>query len=706
MEVDLKKIARECGVRPEQIKAVQSMLDEGATLPFMARYRKERTGSLDEVALEKIQNVLNREAQLQQRFQSIEKSLKERELWTDALQSQLKAAGSLQELEDLYLPYRPKRKTRASAARELGLGPLFELFWNKKNIDAERSSFLRDKPDMKEEDLWQGIRDIAAETISEKSELRARLRELFVDRGVLTCQVIKKKKDEAEKFRDYFDVTEEGASIPSHRLLAMLRGEKEGFLRVKCAPRESEALRVMEIQMWAKPPHLYGEHWKTTVADAYQRLLLPSLEKETLKVWKEKADIEAMAVFTENLKTLLMSSPLGQKPIVAIDPGFRTGCKAVRLNAQGDFLEYKTLFPFASAQQKSEASEWLRAAVNSGAEYIAVGNGTASRETEAFAKSCDVSAPVVMVSESGASIYSASEVARREFPELDLTVRGAISIGRRLQDPLAEWVKLDPKSIGVGQYQHDVDQKKLTEKLDRVVEHCVNGVGVELNSASAELLSRVSGLGPKLAEAVVQYRAEIGPFQTRSQLLKVPRLGAKAFEQAAGFLRIRAGKDPLDASAVHPERYGLVKKMAQDVGGEVKQLLSDAQLRSKVHLESYVNQEVGLPTLKDILEECAKPGRDPRPPYVAFSFDDQVHQIEDLKEDMELPGLVTNVTKFGAFVDVGVHQDGLVHISQLADRFVKDPLDVVKVQQRVRVRVLEVDVKRKRISLSMKGLAN
>ena len=704
MSMDVQ-VAQSCGVQPKQVAAVRELLEGGATLPFIARYRKEQTGSLDEVVLENIQYQLEQCVAMAQRTQAMLKSLKERDLLTPALEQQLQKAKTLVELEDIYLPHRAKRKTRASAAREKGLGPLAESFWKKENIDDGVKRFLATpENELSESDVWQGIRDIAAEMINETTTLRQRLRELFVDRGLLKSSLVKKKESEASKFQDYFDFEEKGSKMPSHRLLAVLRGQSEGCLRVKFSPLEDEALNTMRMGLWSKSPQHHGDQWKLVVEDAYGRLLQPSLETEVLKDMKQKADEEAIGVFADNLKELLMAAPLGQKNMMAIDPGFRTGCKAVRLGPQGQYESYQTLFPFGSASQKAEAQAWISKNLEKGCTHIAVGNGTAGRETEAFVRDMGVTVPVVMVSESGASIYSASPVARKEFPDLDLTVRGAISIGRRLQDPLAELVKLDPKSIGVGQYQHDVDQSRLTEKLDRVVESCVNGVGVELNSASAELLSRVSGLGPKLAEAVVQFRDENGPFNKRQQLLKVPRLGAKAFEQAAGFLRIRDGQEVLDASGVHPERYDLVRRMAKDLGLEVETLMRDGSVRSKVKLENYLSDEVGRPTLEDILAECGKPGRDPRPQFEAFAFDDSVNKIEDLREGMELPGLVTNVTKFGAFVDIGVHQDGLVHISQLADSFVKDPMDVVKVQQRVRVRVMEVDIPRKRIGLSMKGM--
>jgi uncharacterized protein len=699
-----RKLAQKLGFKEGQVQAVRLMLEDGATLPFIARYRKERTGSLDELALEKISDGLSQLQVLEARLNSMLKSLKERDLWTESLESNLRGAENLTDLEDLWLPHRVKRKTRASVARDLGLGPLAELFWSKKNIDESMREFLRDSSCSLEES-WQGVKDIVAEKLSENGAVRQRLRELFVDRGEIHSTLVKKKESEASKFKDYFDFKEACSKMPSHRLLAILRGQNEGCLRVRCAPREAEALSSMEIVLWFRlPPKHHLNIWKEIMADAYSRLLQPSLETETIKELKQKADVEAVGVFAENLKELLMAAPLGQKEAIAIDPGFRTGCKAVCLGPQGQFLENNTLFPFASASQKSSAEDWLRSKVDEGCKVIAIGNGTAGRETEAFVKALGLECQVIMVSESGASIYSASAVARKEFPDLDLTVRGAISIGRRLQDPMAELVKLDPKSIGVGQYQHDVDQKFLTEKLDRVVESCVNGVGVELNSASSELLQRVSGLGPKLADAVVDYRKENGPFQKRKELLKVPRLGAKAFEQAAGFLRIRGGAHPLDASGVHPERYGLVEQIAKDLGVEVDQWLRNSSYGSKVNLQSYVTQDVGLPTLEDIMAEMGKPGRDPRPVFEAFAFEESVQSIEDLKEGMELPGLVTNVTKFGAFVDLGVHQDGLVHISQMADHFVKDPMEVVKVQQRVRVRVMEVDIKRKRIGLSMKGM--
>ena len=696
-----EKIAKDLSLKVSQIEAVHQLLEDGATLPFIARYRKEKTGSLDEVALEKIQTQLSQHEEFEARLQSILKSLKEREQWTDHLQKKMEDAKNIAELEDLYLPFRPKRKTKASMAREKGYGPLADEFFKGQDLTAPLRAFMAQDPSTLGE-IWEGIRDIAAENISEIAPLRQRLRELFTQRGTLTCQLVKKKESEAIKFQDYFDYQELLTRMPAHRLHAVLRGKEEGFLRVELNPRVEEAYDCIGHHLRPQTLQKYKEMWTQVIEDSYARLLQPSLENEVLKEAKKKADLDAIEVFAGNVRELLLAAPLGQKNIIAIDPGFRTGCKAVRLGPQGQYEGYQTLFPFASATEKQKAEQWLRKQCEQPLHAIAIGNGTAGRETEAFAKALALSIPTIMVSESGASIYSASECARKEFPDLDLTLRGAISIGRRLQDPLAELVKLDPKSIGVGQYQHDVDQKQLLEKLDRVVESSVNAVGVELNSASVELLVRVSGLGPRLAESIVAYRQEFGPFTKRAELLKVPRLGAKAFEQAAGFLRIQEGVEVLDRSAVHPERYSLVKRMAKDQGVEVISLMKDGTLRSSIQLERYIEGDIGRPTLEDIISELAKPGRDPRPAFENFSFSEGINKPEDLSAGMVLSGIVTNVTKFGAFVDIGVHQDGLVHISQLADRFVSNPFEVVKVQQKVRVRVVEVDLARKRIGLSMK----
>lgn len=698
-------LCQKLNFKPTQIKAVISMTDDGATVPFMARYRKEKTGGLDEVELRKTVEAIEGYRDLLKRRESMFKSLQERDLLTPQLKNELMGTTEIKDLEDLYAPHRPKRKTRASAAKELGLEPLAKEVYRQNKRTLNPNDFMVEGlPDI--DAVWSGVRDIIAEWIADIIPLRRRLRELTERRGQLISKVVKKKEAEAEKFKDYFDHHDLFPRVPAHRLHAILRGKNEGFLRVQLKPDPQEAIQVI-TRMVIKGHSSDKHQLELAIQDAWERLMHPSLENEIIAEGKQKADTEAIEVFAQNLTTLLMEAPLGAKKTMAIDPGFRTGCKAVCLDENGKFLIYQTLFPFASTEKVTEAKDWVTKKVNDlNIEVIAIGNGTAGRETEDFIKGLNLNIPVVQVSESGASIYSASEEARREFPDLDLTVRGSISIGRRLQDPLAELVKLDPKSIGVGQYQHDVDQKALNQRLAHEVESCVNGVGVELNTASSKLLSHISGLGPKLAEGIIQYREENGAFKTRKELLKVPRLGAKAFEQSAGFIRIRSAVNPLDRSAVHPESYSLVEKMAKDQNSTVTGLIEDHTMRSNIKLESYVSDNLGMPTLTDILEELAKPGRDPRPGFELFQFDEAVKKPEDLREGMELPGIVTNVTKFGAFVDIGVHQDGLVHISQLADRFVDDPNKIVKVQQKVKVWVLEIDLKRKRIGLSMKGPAS
>ena len=711
IQLHVTTIATELSVQPRQVAAAAALLGEGATVPFIARYRKEATGSLDEVAIAHVRDRLVQLEELDERRAAILASLQERDLLTDELKQKVEAAKTLTALEDVYAPYRPKRRTRATIAREAGLEPLADLlFEHQDEADpaASAAPFVdaaRNVPDVGA--ALAGARDIIAERVSDDAGVRARVRQLYWDHGSVSSVVVAGKEAEGVKFKDYYEWSEPVASIPSHRLLAIRRGEAEGVLRVRVAPPEAEALAAVEALAVRAPGRPAGEQVREAAHDSYKRLLGPAIEGEIRFDSKKKADTEAIRVFADNLRQLLLSPPLGQKRVLAIDPGFRTGCKVVCLDAQGKLLHHDVVYPTAaSAGQAQMAGHTVRALVERfGIEAIAIGNGTASRETEAFVRGLSLPPTVIvaMVNESGASVYSASEVAREEFPDQDVTVRGAVSIGRRMMDPLAELVKIDPKSIGVGQYQHDVDQGALKRGLDDVVVSCVNGVGVELNTASRQLLSYVSGLGPSLAGRIVAHRDEHGPFRSRRALLEVPRLGPKAFEQCAGFLRVRESEHPLDASAVHPESYGVVDAMARDLGCGVADLLRDRELRETIKPERYVNDRVGLPTLRDILDELARPGRDPRQEFEAFHFAEGVEKMEDLEPGMVLPGIVTNVTAFGAFVDVGVHQDGLVHVSQLADRFVKDPSEVVKVQQKVRVTVIEVDLARKRIALSMRS---
>ncbi len=705
------KIASELKLQTRQVSATAKLLAEGATVPFISRYRKEATGSLDEVAIMNIRERMNSLVELDQRRGAIIKSLEERSLLSDDLKSAVLKAETLSALEDIYLPYRPKRRTRATIAKEAGLEPLADkLFLEQATLDPQKAAEPFVNPAKEVKDVAAallGARDIIAERISDDADARAKLRALYWSQATIRSKVMSDKQEAAAKFKDYFDWSEPIATIPSHRLLAIRRGETEGFLIVRMTPPEESALNLLEPLFVTAPGKPAGEQIRFAVQDSYKRLLGFAIEAELRIESKKKADIEAIRVFAENLRELLLAAPLGPKNTLAIDPGFRTGCKLVVLDRQGKLLHHDVIYPTAaSTNQIREAATAVLALVKQfQIEAIAIGNGTAGRETETFIRKLGLPAsiPIVMVNESGASIYSASDVAREEFPDQDVTVRGSVSIGRRLMDPLAELVKLDPKSIGVGQYQHDVDQPALKRGLDDVVMSCVNGVGVELNTASKQLLSYVSGLGPALAQSIVAYRNEHGPFKSRQDLQKVPRLGPKAFEQAAGFLRIRDGSHPLDASAVHPESYGIVDTMAKDLNADVNALLRDGMLRSRIKLEKYVTESVGIPTLKDILDELAKPGRDPRQKFETFAFQEGLEKMEDLKPGMKLPGIVTNVTAFGAFVDIGVHQDGLVHVSQLADKFVKDPAEIVKVQQKVTVTVTEVDLARKRIALSMKA---
>ncbi|NYT01303.1 MAG: RNA-binding transcriptional accessory protein [Methanosarcinales archaeon] len=701
------RIARELSLRPGQVQAAAELLDQEATVPFIARYRKEATGSLDEVAITAIRDRLKQLRELDLRREAILKSLRERDLLTDELQEQIEGAQTLAQLEDIYLPYRPRRRTRATVAREKGLEPLARAIFEQGRLDlmAEAASYVDSARGVAGVDeALSGARDIMAEWISENVEARRQVRDLFVNQGVLRCRSVSGKEDQAAKYRDYNEWSEPISCSPSHRVLAMLRGEKEGLLSLHLGPEDERSLSVLD-SLFVHGTGESSQQVRLAARDGYRRLLAPSMEREALNLYKEKADHRAIAVFAQNLRHLLLEPPLGQKNVLAVDPGFRTGCKLAVLDSQGSLVHSQTIYPHQPQCRTSEAAETtVEICQRFGVEVIAVGNGTAGRETESFLRGLKYpwEIPVLMVNESGASVYSASPAAREEFPDQDVTVRGAVSIGRRLMDPLAELVKIDPKSIGVGQYQHDVDQKALKARLDDVVASCVNLVGVDVNTASKELLAYVSGLGPRLAEAVMKYRSEHGPFRNRVQLKKVPRLGPRAFQQAAGFLRIHGGDNPLDMSAVHPESYAIVEAMARDLGASVEELLADSSLQKRIDLSRYVTDQVGMPTREDILEELSRPGRDPRQKFEAFTFAREVEKPEDLKPGMKLSGIVTNVTAFGAFVDVGVHQDGLVHISQLANRFVRDPAEVVRVHQQVTVTVLDVDLERKRISLSMK----
>ncbi len=700
-------IAEELSIRAEQVAATAALIDEGATIPFISRYRKEATGSLDEVAVAAVRDRLGQLRDLDARRKAVLSSLEKNGHLTEALERQVLEAPTLAELEDLYLPYRPKRRTRATMAREKGLEPLARELFAQSGVDSETCAAAFIDPEKKvetAEEALAGARDVIAEWVSEDAEARAELRRLFAEKGVITSRVVAGKETEGSKYRDYFDWSEPLAEAPSHRILAMRRGEREDVLTLSIAPPESDALALLQ-ERFVTGSGPDAAQVQEAVVDAYRRLIARSMETEMRLAAKDRADEDAIRIFAGNLRELLLSPPLGQRRVMGIDPGFRTGCKLVCLDRQGKLLHHETVYLHRNENQDRQgANRILELCTRFGVEAVAVGNGTAGRETEALLKSVGLaeSIPVMLVNESGASVYSASETAREEFPDLDLTVRGAVSIGRRLMDPLAELVKIDPKSIGVGQYQHDVDPTALRSALDDVVISCVNAVGVAVNSASAQLLTYVSGLGPQLARNIVSYRDANGPFKDRRTLLKVPRLGPKAFEQCAGFLRIRGGENPLDASAVHPERYPVVAAMAEDLDATVAELMADAGLREKIDPSRYIGEDIGLPTLRDILQELAKPGRDPRQEFETVTFAAGIEKIEDLTPGMRLPGVVTNVTAFGAFVDVGVHQDGLVHVSQLADRFVRDPSRVVRVHQRVTVTVLAVDLDRRRISLSMK----
>ena len=706
-----QRVAVRLSLNLRSVAATIDLLNGGATVPFIARYRKEATasaerGPLDEVQIGQIKETYQKLLDLDKRREGILKSVDEQGKLTPELRRKFDSADSLTDLEDLYLPFRQKRKTRATIAIERGLEPLANIIFNQRETTLDRTAqrFLSDTV-ITVADALQGARDILAERISEDADARQRIRNLFEREAIVRSVVKKGKETEGTKFKDYFDFAEPLRRVPSHRLLAMRRGEAEGFLSVSIGPDEATALERLERQFIASQSGtpVCKEQLSLAIRDGYKRLLKPSLETEFANTSKEKADTEAIQIFADNLRQLLLSPPLGQQRVMAIDPGYRTGCKTVCLDAQGNLLADTVLYLAQSEAQRQQAAQTVQKLVAQYAiEAIAIGNGTAGREAEEFIQGLQLNKPIFMVSEQGASIYSASEVAREEFPNHDVTVRGAVSIGRRLMDPLAELVKIDPKSIGVGQYQHDVDQTGLKNSLDTVVESCVNQVGVSLNTASAYLLRYISGLGPQLAGNIVAYRAENGPFSSREQLKKVPRLGPKAFEQCAGFLRIEGGKNPLDNSAVHPERYAVVERMATDVGSSIANLIRQPELRQQIKVERCATTEVGLPTLRDIIAELAKPGRDPREQLSVFEYDTRVRTVDDLHEGMLLSGVVTNITAFGAFVDIGVKQDGLVHVSQLADHYVSDPKTVVKVYQKVKVKVMEVDKARKRIALSMK----
>jgi uncharacterized protein len=694
------KISTTLQISENQVRKTIALLDEGATIPFISRYRKEATGSLDEVQVAAIRDLRDQYVELEKRREAILKSLQELDKLTPELEKAVRGAETLAKLEDIYLPYKPKRKTRAMAAREKGLQELANQIrlQGLKDPEVLAAEYLDNV-----EEALAGARDILAEEMMETAEAREEARNLFTRKTTVKSTVAKGKKDEGIKYKDYFDWSESLAQAPSHRVLALFRGENEGILNLNLTGPNEDVLNRLE-RRFLTGNNACAKQVGLAIQDGYKRLLMPAMETEMRAEAKKRADEEAIRVFAENIRQLLLAAPLGQKRVLALDPGFRTGCKVVCLDEQGTLLDNTAVYPHTGPGQAAEAAHTIQSWVKQyKVQAIAIGNGTAGRETESFVRGLKLEGiTIIMVNESGASIYSASEAARDEFPDKDVTVRGAVSIGRRLMDPLAELVKIDPKSIGVGQYQHDVDQKKLQASLDDTVISCVNSVGVELNTASKQILSYVSGLGPQLAQNIIDYRTKNGPFLKRSDLKKVTRLGEKAFEQAAAFLRIRNAKNPLDASAVHPERYEIVEKMAKDLNCKVSDLLANESLRKQIRLSQYVNTEVGMPTLTDIMEELAKPGRDPREQFEAFEFTEGVNSIKDLRVGMILPGIVTNITNFGAFVDIGVHQDGLVHVSQLADKFVKDPNEVVKVAQKVQVRVTEVDEVRKRIALSMK----
>ena len=707
MELFHKMISGLSGISEKQISSTLHLLGEGATIPFISRYRKEATGGLDEVQIEQIKEQYDKLCDIAKRKETILGTITEQGKLTAELEKRINDTWNPTELEDIYLPYKPKRKTRAEAARQKGLEPLATLLLlqRENNLSARAASFV--KGEVKDvEDALKGARDIIAEQVNEDERARNAVRNQFSRQAEINAKVVKGKEEEAAKYRDYFDFSEPLKRCTSHRLLAIRRAEAEGLLKVSITSDDEACIERLERQ-FVRGNNECSEQVSEAAIDAYKRLLKPSIETEFAAQSKEKADDEAIRVFTENLRQLLLAAPLGQKRVLAIDPGFRTGCKVVCLDAQGNLLHNENIYPHPPVGKTGEAASKLRKMVEAyQIEAISIGNGTASRETEDFInqQTFDRQIPVFVVSEQGASIYSASKIARDEFPDYDVTVRGAVSIGRRLMDPLAELVKIDPKSIGVGQYHHDVDQTKLKKALDQTVENCVNLVGVNLNTASSHLLTYISGLGPQLAQNIVNYRAENGAFNSRKELMKVPRMGAKAFEQCAGFLRIPGAKNPLDNTAVHPESYHIVEQMAKDLKCTVNELIADKELRRKINISNYVTPIVGLPTLQDIMQELEKPGRDPRKTIKVFEFDKNVRTIADLREGMILPGIVGNITNFGAFVDIGIKENGLVHLSQLAERYISDPTEIVSIHQHVMVRVMNVDTDRKRIQLSMIGV--
>ena len=701
MSTFAQPIAQKLNIKIQQVETVLALLEEGATIPFIARYRKDKTGALDEVQIQQIQDEAKFLKEFTERKTFIEKTITEQEKMTDALQSKIDKATTIAELEDIYLPYKPKRKTKAQTARENGLEPLATALLAQKNIDlaAMAATFINEKI-VDADAALQGARDIIAELVNEDAQVRAKLRKLFETQAMLQSTVVTDKETAGIKYKDYFEFSELISKVPSHRILAVLRGFLEGFLRIAISPAEEGALEMIEA-LYIQGMSTSSDQVRKAVKDAYRRLLQPSLETEFRTTLKARADEEAINVFAENLRQLLLSSPIGSKRILAIDPGYRTGCKVVCLDEKGELKKTDLIFPHETNKREAEAVKIKNLVQQYGIEVFAIGDGTAGRETDNFIKSLNLGLPVFLVNEDGASIYSASEIAREEFPTEDITVRGAVSIGRRLMDPLAELVKLDPKSIGVGQYQHDVNQFRLKEKLDATVISCVNNVGVNLNTASKHLLSYVSGIGGSLADNIVKYRNEIGKFTNRKQLLKVPRLGGKAFEQCAGFLRIKEGEDLLDGSAVHPEAYPVVQAMAKDLGVELKSLIGQEELLKKVDAKKYATELIGELTIKDIVNELKKPGLDPRSEAQAFEFAN-IYSIDDVKIGMEVPGVVTNITRFGAFIDIGVKQDGLVHVSEISHTYITDPNEALKLNQHVRVKILEVDVVRKRIALSIK----
>ncbi len=700
-------IAKELNLKEKAVDNTLQLLAEGATIPFISRYRKERTGGLDEMQIADISSLDSKFKDIQKRKVTIISTIEEQGKLTDQLKEKIEQTWDSNLLEDIYLPYKPKKRTRAEMARNKGLEPLATFLYLQQNgnIEAKASKYINDEVKNEEEAL-KGAKDIIAEWVNEDEKARNAIRANFTREAIITSKLVKGKEEEGAKYRDYFDWSEPLKRCSSHRLLALRRAENEGILKVTIDPSEDNCLDRLD-RLFVRSNNEASEQVSEAVKDSFKRLIKPSIETEFAQLSKEKADEEAIKVFTTNLKQLLLAAPLGQKRVLAIDPGFRTGCKVVCLDAQGNLLHNETVYPHAPQHQTALASKKLSSLVEQyQIEAISIGNGTASRETESFVTNLrlDRQVQVFVVSEDGASIYSASKIAREEFPEYDVTVRGAVSIGRRLMDPLAELVKIDAKSIGVGQYQYDVNQTALKKSLDQTVENCVNQVGVNVNTASKHLLTYVSGLGPLLAQNIVNYRAENGAFTSRKQLKKVPRMGDKAFEQSAGFLRIDGAKNPLDNSAVHPESYAIVEQMAADLGCKVIDLIKDKELRAKIKIEKYITPEVGLPTLKDIVQELEKPGRDPRQQIKVFSFDPTIRTISDLREGQVLPGIVTNITNFGCFVDVGIKENGLIHVSQLADRFISDPNEVVSIHQHVTVKVMSVDMDRKRVQLTMKGI--